>query len=364
MAQALGVDAGVVRQIEEGTLDPLPGDYVLIAARVLLTDFRYFISIELDSIEEETRRVYRALSQPKPSDLFAIRRFMAMSLAEAELENLLGIHPQSLPPYYPPANLRRAKHIDQAINAAHAERVRLKLGNAPVSNIFDIARSQGCRLLRHVLEDSAVSGLTVMHPTAGISVLVNYDDDIYRQFFSAAHEYAHVLFDRETIQKSGCVVSYSYSGEELIELRANRFAAHFLLPPTALERYDRPRTVAELTTTIRTVALDYRVNTATVVYRMHEAGWITERTSRSFSKKKPVKIGRKEKRDPDLPEGLTEAQRVRRERAIQTGVSSRLLELLRTALIDGQITFGRFAEILDLTVDAADEFVRATGVAL
>jgi Zn-dependent peptidase ImmA (M78 family) len=233
-----------------------------------------------------------------------------------------------------------------------------------VPNVFDIMRSQGCRLLRHVLEDSALSGLTVMHPTAGISVLVNYYDDMYRQFFSAAHEYAHVLFDRESISNAGCVVSYRYSKNELIELRANRFAAHFLLPPAALERYDRPQNVDELLSTIRNVALDYRVNTETVVFRMLETGWITQRTAESFREKKPVKIKRKEKRDPDVPDGLTEAQRNRREKAVQTGVSSRLLELLRVALVNGQITFARFAEILDLTVSEAGDFAQAMGIAL
>lgn len=337
---------------------------MLIAARVLSTDFRYFVSNELDGLEEETRRVYRALSKPKPSDLFAVRRFMVMSLAESELEQLLSIPQRSLPPSYPPVHLHRAKHVDQAIAAAHAERTRLKLGNAPVPNVFDIMRSQGCRLLRHVLEDSALSGLTVMHPTAGISVLVNYYDDMYRQFFSAAHEYAHVLFDRESISNAGCVVSYRYSKNELIELRANRFAAHFLLPPAALERYDRPQNVDELLSTIRNVALDYRVNTETVVFRMLETGWITQRTAESFREKKPVKIKRKEKRDPDVPDGLTEAQRNRREKAVQTGVSSRLLELLRVALVNGQITFARFAEILDLTVSEADDFAQAMGIAL
>ncbi|WP_441290978.1 ImmA/IrrE family metallo-endopeptidase [Sorangium sp. KYC3313] len=332
--------------------------------RILNRDFRYFISTELDADEEQTRRVYRALSDPKPADLYAIGRFMAMCLAEAEVESIVGASRPSLPPLYPPHQLRRAKHIEQAAHAAEAERVRLGLGVAPVHNIFDVLRSQGCRVLRHILEDSDLSGLTVVHPHSGICILVNYDDDLYRQFFSAAHEYAHALFDRDTIEAEGCVVSYRYSSAELAELRANRFAAHFLLPSAALASYDRPQDIDGLLRLIRRIALEYHLNTETVVYRMLDAGWISERTARSFQRKKPVVVSRAEKRDPEVPDGLTEAQSQRRNRALQTGVSSQLLELLRRALIEGKITFGRYAEVLGMNLRDAHEFAQSMGMAL
>ncbi|WP_441290980.1 helix-turn-helix domain-containing protein [Sorangium sp. KYC3313] len=35
LAEALGVELTVVDKLEEGTLSPLPGDYILIAARAL-----------------------------------------------------------------------------------------------------------------------------------------------------------------------------------------------------------------------------------------------------------------------------------------------------------------------------------------
>jgi Zn-dependent peptidase ImmA (M78 family)/transcriptional regulator with XRE-family HTH domain len=364
LAEALGVDDQVVLRLEDGTLEPFPGDYVLIAARVLTKDFRSFISTELDEIEEETRRVYRALAEPSPADLLAVRRFMLMCTVEDDLEALLREERRSLPPVYPPPHLIKKRYIDQAVHAAQEERARLKLGNHPIGNVFELLRSQGCRVFRHTIENSALSGLTVMHPQAGVSILVNYDDDMYRQLFSAAHEYAHVLFDRQQIQGTGCVVSYRFSKDELIEIRANRFASHFLLPPPALERYPRPKNVGELTQIIKQVALDYLVNTETVARQLRDAGWMTERTFKSFREKKPVVVGHAEKHDPDMPTNITETQRQRRELATQAGVSQRLLELLRSALIDGHITFGRFAEVLDMTVSEAQDFVRSAGVAL
>jgi hypothetical protein len=45
----------------------------------------------LDDVDEQTRRVYRALAAPNSSDILAIRRFMGMCFAGAELEELLHV---------------------------------------------------------------------------------------------------------------------------------------------------------------------------------------------------------------------------------------------------------------------------------
>ena len=52
------------------------------------------------------------------------------------------------------------------------------------------------------------------------------------------------------------------------------------------------------------------------------------------------------------------------ETAIQHGISMHFLELLRRGLTQDAITFGRFAEMLDMTVDGAMEFVRSVGMAV
>jgi Zn-dependent peptidase ImmA (M78 family) len=202
-----------------------------------------------------------------------------------------------------------------------------------------------------------------MHPRAGISVLVNYDEDLYRQLFSAAHEYAHVLFDREHVSHQGQIVSYKYSTSDLVELRANSFAAEFLLPVAALDRYPRPRDAQSTANLIRTVALDYRTNAETVAIALREANWITERTLSSFQKVRPVTIRQREKTDPDVPPDLTPAQTERRLLATERGVSSYYLDLLRRALVQDVISFGRFAEMLEMDVEQAREFVIAAGLA-
>jgi Zn-dependent peptidase ImmA (M78 family)/transcriptional regulator with XRE-family HTH domain len=365
LAEALGTDEATVERLEAGTLVEVPGDYVLIAARLLHTDFRYFISTDLDDVEEETRQVYRAMHDPSAADRRAIWRFINFCTNESELEELLMAERRPLPPTYPPPDQRGLLHKELGARAASRERQRLQLGNQPIDNIFDLLRSQGVRLCRHRLEESDVSGLTAMHPKAGVSVLVNYDDDLFRQFFSAAHEYCHVLFERDLVRSAGCVVSSrKYRREDLIEIRANVFAAEFLLPTDALDLYPRPNNLNDLTQVIERIARDYRVNTETVAIRTRDRGWISEKTLSSFRAQRPVTIPRHEKRDPDIPSDLSDRQVERRAVAAEHGISAYYLELLRRAVAEGVITFGRFAEMLDLVPHQAAEFVQQIGIAL
>jgi Zn-dependent peptidase ImmA (M78 family)/transcriptional regulator with XRE-family HTH domain len=363
LARALGLDDAAVVSLEAGRIDPLPGDYVLIAARVLNTDFRYFITDQLDEVEDRTRKLFRALSNLTPADLLAIRRFLSLCLRESELEEVMHISRPALPPTYP-RNGRRLLYKDQGPLAARAERERLLLGNLPVGNVFEVLRTQGVRLFRHRLQDTDLSGVTVLHPKAGVCVLINYHEDIYRQFFSAAHEYGHVLFDRETISREGHVVSHRLSQAQLQELRCNTFAGEFLLPSAALQRLDRPRDIDGVRRLLREVALEYRVNTEPVAIKLREAGWISERTLESFRRVRPVVIPRREKMDPDLPAGLTTVQSERRSLAAESGFTTYYLELLRRGFTGDEITFGRFAEMLDMDPDRARTFAFEAGLAL
>jgi Zn-dependent peptidase ImmA (M78 family)/transcriptional regulator with XRE-family HTH domain len=364
LAVALGVDEITVDRMEAGTLEDLPGDFILIAGRVLRTDFRYFISTDLDSVEEETRQIFRAIKEPSANDRLAIRRFINFCTAEWELEKLLEVQKPPIPPIYPERKHAGMLHKDQGAKAAEEERERLGLGTRPITNIFHLVRSQGVRVCRQRLERSDVSGLTALHPKAGVCILANYDDDLFRQFFSTAHEYGHVLFEREEVKDKGCVVSFRFSQKDLLEIRANAFAAEFLLPRHALDHYPQPGNLDDLMSVIERISRDYLVNTETVAIRAFDNQWITARTLRSFQKARPVVIPRHQKMDPEIPADLSPSQADRRALAFEHGVSAHFLELLRKALAEEAITFSRFAEMLDLVPEEAVDFVREIGLAL
>lgn len=372
IASALGTSEKVVTEIEEGRLLDLPGDYILIISHILKTDFRYFISHELDAVEQETQQIYRHLSKPSPDDFFSIRKFISYGLNEAELEELLSIPKKNLPPYYPDKGNLPYRHKDQGKAVAAQERMRLLLGFLPIPNIFEKIRSQGIHLFRQKLKDSELSGATIFHPKAGICILINYHDDIFRQFFSAAHEYCHVLFDRKKVEAEGCVVSYSnykkryskYDEAYLTELRADNFAGEFLLPSEATNKYQKPQDIHEVKELIGQIARDYKINAGGVAIWMKQNGWISERTLQSFQKKRPVVIRKNEKTDPDIPIEFTSLQKERRKSIIEHEISTYYLELLRKALTEEVITFGRFAEMMDLTQEDAYHFVKDINLAL
>jgi hypothetical protein len=77
-----------------------------------------------------------------------------------------------------------------------------------------------------------------------------------------------------------------------------------------------------------------------------------------------VTIPRAEKADPDIPATLTPAQVQRRLLAAESGFTGYYLESLRRAISQGEITFGRFAEMLDMDTDQAHEFSAEIGLAM
>ncbi|MCY4263094.1 MAG: ImmA/IrrE family metallo-endopeptidase, partial [Candidatus Dadabacteria bacterium] len=88
---------------------------------------------------------------------------------------------------------------------AYEERCRLCLGDAPIRDIAELLSEQAIWTAAD-LRDS-MSGLFIHNQSTGFAVLVNAGHGLERRRFSYAHEYAHVLFDREqlvrmTLQKN------------------------------------------------------------------------------------------------------------------------------------------------------------------
>jgi len=78
-----------------------------------------------------------------------------------------------------------------------------------------------------------VSGLTLSDGQVGLFIVANADHHAWRRRFSFAHEYAHVLVDRD---RSG-LISRASQKNELHEIRANAFAAAFLMPREGVRQF-------------------------------------------------------------------------------------------------------------------------------
>lgn len=143
-----------------------------------------------------------------------------------ELETLLGRRPRtSAPAYDLPAPQRTEDAIEQGSFAAEEERRRLGLGFAPIADASDLISTQGIWASGVELPDE-MSGLFLRHSSIRSIILVNYKHARPRKRFSYAHEYAHAILDRNM----NAIVSTNNNSHDLIEKRANAFAATFLMP--------------------------------------------------------------------------------------------------------------------------------------
>jgi Zn-dependent peptidase ImmA (M78 family)/transcriptional regulator with XRE-family HTH domain len=155
-----------------------------------------------------------------------VSRCLALCQEATTLESLLGRPPQDALARFnvlPPHQVSQA--VRQGEKLADQERRRLGLGTLPIGDLPELLATQGIWASSAYLLDG-MSGLFLNHPSIGLAILVNAWHNNARQRFSYAHEYAHALLDRD-----GAVsVSSAKNAAELLEKRANAFAAAFLMP--------------------------------------------------------------------------------------------------------------------------------------
>lgn len=161
----------------------------------------------------------------------ALQDSLALGREVTNLERLLGIsRAQILPATYDlPAPKSRWTAIQQGQKVAADERQRLALGNTPISDLAELFESQGLRTGAVSLPDN-ISGLMLSDAKIGVFIVINSDHAPLRRRFSLAHEYAHVLIDRHRIGTP----SRAENRADLLEVRANAFAAELLMPSESI----------------------------------------------------------------------------------------------------------------------------------
>lgn len=234
IAEQLGISRAAVSQLEAGRtrLDSL-------TLRRLATLYRRpiesFFDEELaeESVDELVLAKIRALPA---KDRAVISRFLEFCTNLAFLRRELE-RPSKVPPPPRPLASRARKYAAEA--AATQQRAELGLGNAPVGErLFELLEAVGVPTYRARLEDPRVSGLLVNHPEAGPVIFVNASQYRWRQVFTAAHEFGHLLFHRSH-QPVACRIfdgagdDEDVSGEQFV----NAFASEFLMPEDGIKRY-------------------------------------------------------------------------------------------------------------------------------
>lgn len=335
VSQKTGIAIERLTLVESGKLAP-SGDELLILAKYYSTDFRVFIDPNLPEPFKQTDILYRRHGQSFSSnDRQVIQEFLFLCEMEATLEKALGRKSSSFS--FNPSGKHYKTHGEQA---AAALREQLGYGHRQIRlDIYADFRSLGMHIFRRRLANSDISGLYIEHPIAGHCILVNYDEDIYRQRFSVSHEVAHAIFDSsESVTVSYQRNSAKYENKDLKEIRANSFASHYLMPPELLpdgEKWD-----VELGLHW---AKKLKVSTEALSYALLDANKIDHKIAKQI---RTVRVPIQEKSDPEAPQNLSPAQLNRRKQLLELGLSDYYVGLCFEAHQQGVISAGRLGEAL------------------
>lgn len=234
VARRLGVSRSTVAQIELGNraVTSLELDRL---ATLYGRDIREFLAEEFGE-NDVLVALFRAhpdvVEQEQVAD--ALRACVSLGREVTNLERLLGIDRDfgAVAVYPVPAPHSRWHAVQQGEQVADQERMRLRLGVAPIASLAEVLETQGIRTALVDLPED-VSGLTLSHLTVGLFVIANRSHHFLRRRFSYAHEYAHVLLDRDRLGG----ISRAGDRDDLIEVRANAFAASLLLPEEGVRRF-------------------------------------------------------------------------------------------------------------------------------
>lgn len=192
----------------------------------------------VDFLQEEEGPQSDLIALCRVSEEFASRPELQQTIQEllnvcregASLGQMLKRPPRQGPPAYSvPAPKNYVDSVEQGLAIAQEERKRLDLGDAPIPDIAELLACEGIWTASSDLPNE-MSGLFIRDAVIGLAIIVNKSHPNARKRFSYAHEYAHALLDRD----HAISVTTRENSKELIERRANAFAAAFLMPETGV----------------------------------------------------------------------------------------------------------------------------------
>lgn len=255
----------------------------------------------------------------------------------------------------------RRKPVDPAAAARAARKAVGIASDAPITDICRLLEDGGVKVLRLDKKRDSFFGLSVGPVDGGPAIVVNTWDriSVERWIFTAAHELGHLLLHPD--EYDATVTEHAAATER----EADRFAGEFLMPEAAFTPVWNSTWGCPVEQRVLEVKRFFRVSYQTVLYRLVA----TERESAAvrghFRSRYRERYGRTLGRT-DEPEALTESAFAWNSRRADepAGLSefdftgNRLHRLLRKALLAGEVSMSRGAEILGLPLREMRVWVR------
>lgn len=230
----------------------------------------------------------------------------------------------------------------------------------PVHDICGLLEHQGIKVLSVSMATDAFLGLSVSEEDGGPAVIVNTWDrlPVEHWIFSAAHELAHLLLHLQ-----------AYQVDEELEIKdeerdADAFASHFLMPEAVFRREWDETVGLPLFDRVLKVKRVFRVSWRTVLFRLSEGMsdpnqrkrlWIHFANAyRQINSKVLLKMDEPEGVGADAYSALSDLHKAGPEPAGMDRhdfQGDRLWRLVRQAILGGDITLARGAEILGIKLN-------------
>ncbi len=329
-----GITSNRINLVENGEIEAT-GDEILIFSDFYKQDYNFFISNQKLSASEQVDILYRRFGNSfSKEDRWAIQEFIYLCECEQFLWDQFNKNE-------PKFNFSPIGNYYKGHGELGAVAFRTFLGYSTQTIINDIyyeVRKAQIHVFRRRLKNSSISGLFINHPYAGKCILVNYEEDIYRQNFTLAHELGHAIFDFNN------AINISFQSDwqknsDYIELRANTFASNFLIPKEALKSLNVQEWTQEI---ILSVAQKLKTNVKPLLISLKELKLIGQN---EFQKLERVKIPIFIKEDPEL-QNLTTKRKEAKMHLLERGLSAFYVHKCYAAYEAGLVTERRMAEML------------------
>ena len=346
VSRSTGIASDRLAGIEGVSIRPT-GDEILILADHWSCDFGVLLTNEESAPFEEAEVLYRRHGESfSKEDRRVVQEFLYLCETEAFLFGELARACQHFT--FTPKGSHYKSHGEQGALALRKFFGYESDRPSVPRDVYGDFRTIGVHIFRRKLKNSNISGLFLSNSSAGPCLLVNYSEDVYRQRFSAAHEMAHAIFDTS----DRAVVSFVNpdSRDRFKELRANRFASCYLMPPSMLRGLPDPSIWKEADA-LRW-ANDFRVSCDALGIALKEAGRADDATCRRI---RSFRVPSEAKMDPELGSDLSTTARNRKRGLLERGLSDFYARLCFEAHNRGLISSGKLAEaMLTDTVDLAE----------
>jgi len=368
VAEWLGVRRPAIAEIEAGKR-AVKSDELARLADLYGKSLRWLVEGE-EGVEERLNAVlFRANLKEDGLVAHQVAKLARRCRLMGELEQALGLTRHHRISHYADddALTDYSDAMEHGKEVAYQERIRLGLGPAaPIRDVWGLVEDAGLHVFPLNLgQDSELDGIFARDSGGNACVGINVDRWFFRQVFTVAHEYGHALMDRDVVGEA-CKTrhGWKFAGKDIYgnrELRANQFAAVFLVPREALVRYltsreklDR-KTGAEKARALTVVDVvraqeHFGVSTDMLLWRLQNEDLIG-----GFEKKRL-----REELNRVGVVNLTKRLGFSRRDRVQT--FERLREIAIKAYAKGAITLGVLAEVFDQSKEEAYDFITALGI--